>query len=99
MWLPSLFLGPTWYREDGLIYSITGKVITADRSSLFLGGLATGANSYPANPPGSGFPPLTGLASVLRLLRRDLHPRGSARPEPAASQADVLVLVDTPRPR
>ncbi len=88
LWLPSLFLGLTWYREDGQIQSITGKVMTADRSSLFLGGLATGANSYPANPPGSGFPPLTGLASVLRFSDAIFIPR-AARRELAASQADV----------
>ena len=88
LWLPSLFLGPTWYREDGQIQSISGKVITADRSSLFMGGLATGANGYPANPPGSGYPPMTGLASVLRFSDAILIPR-AARRELAASQADV----------
>ena len=26
MWLPSLFLGPTWYRADGQVQTITGQV-------------------------------------------------------------------------
>jgi outer membrane protein TolC len=86
--LPSLFLGPTWYREDGQIQSITGQVITADRSSLFVGGLATGANSYPSNPPGSGFPPMTALSSVLRFSDAILMPR-AARHTLAASPADT----------
>ncbi len=88
MWLPSLFVGPTWYREDGQIQSINGKVITADRSSLFLGGLATGPDSYPANPPGSGFPPMTGLTSVLRFSDAIFIPK-AARHNLAAGRADV----------
>lgn len=88
LWLPSLFIGPTWYREDGQIQTISGQVINANRSSLFFGGLATGPNSYPANPPGSGFPPLTGLASVVRFSDAILIPR-AARRELAASRADV----------
>ena len=88
LWLPSLFVGPTWYRQDGQIQTINGQVITADRSSLFIGGLATGANSYPANPPGSGFPPMTGLASVLRFSDAILIPQ-AARHVLAASEADV----------
>ena len=88
LWLPSLFLGPTWYRLDGKVQSITGQVITTSRSSLFLGGLAASANSYAATPPGSGFPPLTGLSSVLRFSDAILEPRAANRMV-AASQADV----------
>ena len=88
LWLPSLFLGPTWYRLDGKVQSITGQVITTSRSSLFIGGLAASANSYAATPPGSGFPPLTGLSSVLRFSDAILEPRAANRIV-AASQADV----------
>lgn len=88
LWLPSLFLGPTWYRLDGKVQSITGQVITTSRSSLFLGGLAASANSYAATPPGSGFPPLTGLSSVLRFSDAILEPRAANRMV-AARQADV----------
>ena len=59
--------GPTWYRLDGKVQTITGQVINTSRSSLFIGGLAASANSYPAAPPGSGFPPPTGMVSVLRF--------------------------------
>jgi hypothetical protein len=58
LWLPSIFLGPTWYRLDGQVQAIDGKVMTVSRSSLFVGGLASSANLYPAAPPGSGFPPM-----------------------------------------
>ena len=34
LWLPSLFYGPTWYRSDGQIQTVTGQVQTIDRSSL-----------------------------------------------------------------
>ena len=99
LWLPSLFVGPTWYRQDGQIQAINGQVITADRSSLFIGGLATGANSYPANPPGSGFPPMTGLASVRGSPTRSYPACGAAhsgrqrgrrwnRDEPSPAQRD-----------
>jgi len=88
LWLPSLFLGPTWYRLDGQVQAITGKVQTVSRSSLFLGGLAASANSYAAAPPGSGFPPLTGLSSVLRFSDAIFEPRAANRIV-AANQADV----------
>jgi outer membrane protein TolC len=88
LWLPSLFLGPTWYRLDGKLQAIDGRVITADRSSLFVGALAAGPNSYPANPPGSGFPPLTGLSSVLRFSDAIFEPRAANRVV-AARQADA----------
>ena len=32
LWLPSLFYGPTWYRSDGQIQTVTGQVQTIDRS-------------------------------------------------------------------
>ncbi len=68
LWLPSLFLGPTWYRADGQIQTITGQVQTIDRNSLFIGALgATTAPGYPAAPPGTGYPALNGLSSVFRF--------------------------------
>ena len=67
-WLPSLFLGPTWYRADGQIQTITGQVENVDRSSLFLGGLAaTSSPGFPSASPGTGFPPLNGTSAVFRF--------------------------------
>jgi outer membrane protein TolC len=87
LWLPSIFLGPTWYRLDGQVQAIDGKVMSVSRSSLFLGGLASSANLYPAAPPGSGFPPMTGLFSVLRFSDAIFLPM-AARRMVAASEAD-----------
>jgi hypothetical protein len=67
LWLPSLFTGPTYYRLDGQVQSINGQVQTVSRNSLFFGSTASLANSFPAAPPGSGFPPLNSLSGVLRL--------------------------------
>jgi outer membrane protein TolC len=67
LWLPSLFTGPTYYRLDDQVQAINGQIQTVDRGSLFLGTTASLANSYPAAPPGSGFPPLNGLSGVLRF--------------------------------
>jgi len=55
LWLPSLFLGPTWYRLDGQVQAIDGKVMTVSRSSLSIGGLAAS--------PTVILPPLRGAAS------------------------------------
>ena len=67
LWLPSLFTGPTYYRLDGQVQEINGKVITVSRGSLSLSSTATLANSFPAAPPGSGFPALNSLSGTLRI--------------------------------
>ena len=67
LWLPSLFIGPTWYRADGQIQTITGPVETIDRSSLFIGATAALANAFPSASPGTGFPSLNGLSATLRI--------------------------------
>ncbi len=67
-WLPSLFLGPTWYRADGQVQTVTGQVQNVNRSSLFIGGLAaTTAPGYAAPSPGTGYPPLNGSSAVFRF--------------------------------
>jgi outer membrane protein TolC len=88
LWLPSLFIGPTWYRADGQIQTITGQVQTIDRSSLFLGGTAALANGFPAPSPGTGYPPLNGLSSVLRISDAIFEPL-AARRVAAANQAGL----------
>ena len=67
LWLPSLFIGPTYYRADGQVQSITGQVINVNRGSLFLGGTVASANGFPAPAPGTGYPQLNSLGSVLRI--------------------------------
>jgi len=79
LWLPSLYYGPTWYRADGQIQTITGQVETIDRSSLFLGATAAMANSFPAASPGTGFPSLNGLSSTLRISDAIFEPMAARR--------------------
>jgi len=80
LWLPSLFLGPTWYREDGQVQSLTGQVQTVSRNSLFIGALgATTAPGYPAASPGTGYPPLNGMSSVFRFSDAIYEPLAARR--------------------
>jgi outer membrane protein TolC len=93
LWLPSLFTGPTYYRLDGQVQAINGRVMTVDRGSLFLGTTATLANSFPAAPPGSGFPPLNTLSGVLRLSDA-IYGVQTARRVIAANEAGVAVATN-----
>ncbi len=79
LWLPSLFYGPTWYRADGQVQTINGPVETIDRSSLFVGGTAALANSFPAASPGTGYPPLNSLSGTLRLSDAIFAPLAARR--------------------
>jgi outer membrane protein TolC len=90
LWLPSIFLGPTWYRADGHVQEIDGRVINVDRSSLFLGGTAALANGFPSPSPGTGFPALNGLSSVLRISDAIFEPMAAKRVA-AANQAGMQV--------
>jgi outer membrane protein TolC len=93
LWLPSLFTGPTYYRLDGQVQAINGRVMTVDRGSLFLGTTASLANSFPAAPPGSGFPPLNTLSGVLRLSDA-IYGTRAARRVIAANQAGVQIATN-----
>jgi outer membrane protein TolC len=93
LWLPSLFTGPTYYRLDGQVQAINGQVMTVDRSSLFVGSTASLANSFPAAPPGSGFPPLNTLSGVLRLSDA-IYGTRAARRVIAANEAGVRVATN-----
>jgi outer membrane protein TolC len=93
LWLPSLFTGPTYYRLDGQVQAINGQVMTVDRGSLFLGTTASLANSFPAAPPGSGFPPLNGLSGVLRFSDA-IYGTQTARRVMAANEAGVQVATN-----
>jgi outer membrane protein TolC len=93
LWLPSLFTGPTYYRLDGQVQAINGQVMTVDRGSLFLGTTASLANSFPAAPPGSGFPPLNTLSGVLRISDA-IFGVGIAKRTIAANRAGVGVATN-----
>jgi len=88
LWLPSLFYGPSWYRSDGQIQTVTGQVQTIDRSSLFLGGTAALANTIQGPPPGTGIPSVNGMTSVLRISDAIFEPM-AARRDLTANQAGL----------
>ena len=79
LWLPSLFYGPTWYRADGQIQTITGQVETIDRSSLFLGATAALAQLLPRPIAGDWFPSLNGLSTTLRISDAIFEPMAARR--------------------
>ncbi|WP_165231607.1 TolC family protein [Aquisphaera insulae] len=93
LWLPSLFTGPTYYRLDGQVQAIDGRIQTVHRDSLSLGSTATLANSFPAPPPGSGYPPLNSLSGVLRLSDA-LYGTRAVRRVIAANEAGVEVATN-----
>ncbi len=79
-WLPSLFLGPTWYRADGQVQTIGGPVQNVNRSSLFIGGLAaTTAPGFAAASPGTGYAPLNGSSAVFRFSDAIYGPMAARR--------------------
>jgi outer membrane protein TolC len=79
LWLPSLFIGPTYTRADGQVETITGQVQNINRSGLFLGTTAALANGFPAPAPGTGYPQLNGLSSTLRISDAILEPMAAKR--------------------
>ena len=79
LWLPSLFYGPSWYRSDGQIQTVTGQVQTIDRSALFLGGTAALANTIQGPPPGTGIPSVNGMTSTVRISDAIFIPMAARR--------------------
>jgi outer membrane protein TolC len=79
LWLPSLFYGPTWYRSDGQIQTVTGQVQTINRSAVFVGGTAALANTIQGPPPGTGIPSVNGMTTVLRISDAVFLPMAARR--------------------
>ena len=88
LWLPSLYIGPSWVRHDGQAQIVQGQVQSISKSSLFLGATAaSGAGAYGPNPAG-GPAPISGLATVLRISDAIFEPM-SARRVVAARKAGI----------
>jgi outer membrane protein TolC len=88
LWLPSIFFGPTFYRADGQIQTVTGEVRNINRNSLYIGGLAATANGFAAPSPGTGYPAVNGMASVLRFSDAIYEPM-AARRDAEATRANL----------
>ena len=79
LWLPSLYVGPSWVRHDGQAQIVEGRVQSISKSSLFLGAnAAAGASSYGPIPAG-GPAPLSGLSSILRISDAIFEPLAARR--------------------
>ena len=93
LWLPSLFVGPSWVRHDGQAQFVQGQVQSISKSSLFLGAnAASGASGYGPNPAG-GPAPLSGLATVLRISDAIFEPLAATRAVDAR-QAGIRVATN-----
>ena len=79
LWLPSLFYGPTWYRSDGQIQTVTGQVQTINRSAMFIGGTAALNNTIQGPPPGTGIPSVNGATATLRISDAIFTPMAARR--------------------
>ena len=89
LWLPSLFVGPSWIRHDGQAQIVQGQVQSISKSSLFLGAsAAAGSSAYGPNPAG-GPAPMSGLTTILRISDAIFEPM-SARRVVAARKAGIL---------
>jgi outer membrane protein TolC len=75
------------------VQAINGQVQTVSRNSLFFGTTASLANSFPAAPPGSGFPPLNTLSGVLRISDA-IYGTRAARRVIAANEAVIRLIPD-----
>ena len=91
LWLPSLFMGPTYYRADGQVQTITGQVVNV--MQLAVPRLDGGAGRrFPAASPGTGYPQLSldrvrscGSPMPSSLWLRDACPplfKPDSRPRP-----------------
>jgi outer membrane protein TolC len=93
LWLPSLFYGPSWYRSDGQIQTVTGQVQTINRSALFLGGTAALANTIQGPPPGTGIPSVNGMTTTVRISDAIFIPM-AARRDLTANQAGLRASIN-----
>jgi outer membrane protein TolC len=93
LWLPSLYVGPSWVRHDGQAQIVQGQVQSISKSSLFIGAnAAAGSSAFGPNPAG-GPAPLSGLATVLRISDAIFEPM-SARRIVAARKAGILTATN-----
>ena len=93
LWLPSLFYGPSWYRSDGQIQTVTGQVQTISRSALFLGATAALPNTIQGPPPGTGIPSVNGMTSTVRISDAIFIPM-AARRDLTANQAGLRTSIN-----
>jgi len=93
LWLPSLYVGPSWVRHDGQAQIVQGPVQSISKSSLFLGAsAASGSGAYGPNPAG-GPAQLSGVSSILRISDAIFEPL-AARRTVDARRAGILAATN-----
>ena len=93
LWLPSLYVGPSWMRHDGQAQVVEGPVRSISKSSLFLGATAAAGSSVGGPVPAGGPAQVSGLTSILRFSDAIFEPL-AARQTIAARRAGVQVATN-----
>ncbi|WP_435010718.1 TolC family protein [Tundrisphaera lichenicola] len=88
LWLPSLYIGPSWVRHDGQAQIVEGQVRTISKSSLFLGANAAAGSGAFGPVPAGGPASLSGLSTILRVSDAIFEPM-AARREVEARRAGI----------
>ena len=97
LWLPSLYIGPSWVRHDGRLQDVGGRIFSASKSAGFAGVTAAGGASAAMPNPAGGPPPVSGLSTILRISDAIFEPMAaqqvvSARQASAQATANDAVF-------
>ena len=94
LWLPSLYLGPSWTRHDGQLQTVQGAVTNVSKSSLFVGGTAAAGQSATGPLLAGGPGQLSGLTSIIRisssLFRKPRRDHRRRRPRSACLRCSIV---------
>ncbi len=93
LWLPSLFVGPSWVRHDGQAQIVQGPVRSISKSSLFLGATAASGSGASGPVPAGGPSQVSGLTTILRISDAIFEPM-SARRVVVARKAGILTTTN-----
>ncbi len=93
LWLPSLYVGPSWTRHDGQAQVVEGPVRSISKSSLFLGATAAAGSGVSGPVPAGGPAQVSGLTSILRFSDAIFEPL-AARQTIAARRAVIQVATN-----
>jgi outer membrane protein TolC len=78
-WLPSLFVGASWFRHDGQLQSVEGRVFTTSKSAAFVGATGAAGSSVGGPVPAGGPAQVGGLTSIVRFSDAIFQPLAARR--------------------
>jgi len=93
LWLPSIYVGPSWIRHDGQVQTVQGQIQNVSKSSLFLGGTAAAGSSVSGPVPAGGPAQVSGLTSILRFSDAIFEPL-AARQVVDARRASIQIATN-----